>query len=181
MSVQGSSAPAASPPAAHGGAMDPNEIRLRQIRAQQTAAPSADSANNLGRVATESPTHGGDLDPNEVRLRLARMQQTSSSSTVVNSPGQHSNSASQGASSTTRQVESQPAQYGSSSYLSHMPASPHSEYTAFSTHQSPQPAQTPTHSGQYFPAQTGQYSPFSNQAPQTPQSPQSGLPAQVCH
>ncbi|KAL8905628.1 MAG: hypothetical protein Q9171_006603 [Xanthocarpia ochracea] len=76
MSSQAPNASSALSPAIHGGDMDPNEVRLRQGRAQHTAATSPDLANNPSVPPTVASPHGGDMDPNEVRLRQARMQQT---------------------------------------------------------------------------------------------------------
>lgn len=177
MSSQTPSTSPASPPAPHGGAMDPNELRLRQARAQQTPASSAHSAISPGVVATGNPPHGGDMDPNEVRLRLARMQQTSgSSSPALNNPEPSNTVASHGG-LPMRPAEPQSAQYGSSSHLIKTPSSTPSGYGIYQTAQTPQSAQ----SGQYFPTQYGNQPSNPNQAQQSPQSPHYGLPTQVSY
>ena len=154
---------------AHGGAMDPNEVRLRQIRAQQNSASSAHPANSPDVVATGNPLHGGDMDPNEVRLRLARLQQASGHSSPTPSTPEPNNAVTSHAEVSMRQAEIQSAQYGSSSHLINTPYSPPSAYSMSQT------AQT----GQYFPAQHGHQPPNPVQAQPSPQSPYSGLPTQV--
>ena len=160
---------------AHGGAMDPNEVRLRQIRAQQNSASSAPPTNSPNVVATGNPPHGGDMDPNEVRLRLARFQQASGHSSPAPSTPEPNNTGASHAEVSMRQAQIQPAQYGSSSHLINTPYPPPSAYSMSQTAQSTQSA----HSGQYFPAQHGHQPPNPIQAQQLPQSPYSGLPSQV--
>lgn len=77
MSSQASNISPASPPASHGGDMDPHEVRLRQRRAQQTAASPAQSASEPVVTSLADRSHGGDMDPHAVRLRQARMQSSS--------------------------------------------------------------------------------------------------------
>ncbi|KAL9029126.1 MAG: hypothetical protein Q9196_002602, partial [Gyalolechia fulgens] len=73
--------PPASPPASHGGNLDPNEVRLRQQPA--TSPFPAYPAPGTSMPSSESSSHGGNMDPNATRLRLADMQQTSGSSEQV--------------------------------------------------------------------------------------------------
>ena len=175
MSSQAPPTTPASPPAPHGGAMDPNEVRLRQARAQQTTVFSAHSTNGPGMVATGSPQHGGDMDPNEVRLRLARLQQTSGSpSPASNIPDPNQAVSSRGGVQ-IQHAEIQSAQYGSSSHLINTPTSPPLGYSMYQSTQTPQS----TYSGQYFPAQQGHQPSNPGQAQPPPQSPYSGLPTEV--
>jgi hypothetical protein len=149
----------APPPASHGGDMDPNEVRLRQARAQHTSASSAHFSNSPDAIALANPPHGGDMDPNEIRLRQARAQLTSASSAnPANSPSAIPT-----------------AQYGSGPHSTNVPSSHPSGYNTYQTSQSSQSA----HSGQYFPTQNGHQPSYPNQARQSPQSPHSGLPSQV--
>ncbi|KAL8937925.1 MAG: hypothetical protein Q9211_003443 [Gyalolechia sp. 1 TL-2023] len=76
--------PPASPPASHGGNLDPNEVRLRQQPA--TSPFPAYPAPGTSMPSSESSSHGGNMDPNATRLRLADMQQTSGSSEQVSLP-----------------------------------------------------------------------------------------------
>jgi len=59
--------------------MDPHEVRLRQRRAQQSAASPAHSASEPIVTSLADRSHGGDMDPHAVRLRQARMQSPSTS------------------------------------------------------------------------------------------------------
>jgi len=77
MSSQASNISPASPPASHGGDMDPHEVRLRQRRAQQTTASPAHSASDPTVTPLADRSHGGDMDPHAVRHRQARMQSPS--------------------------------------------------------------------------------------------------------
>ena len=157
--------------------MDPNEVRLRQARAQHTSASSAPSANSPSVIAAVNPPHGGDMDPNEVRLRLAHMQQTSgSSSPAANSPEPNNTVASHDG-VRMQKAQIQPVQYGSSSHLINVPSSSPSGYNTYQTSQSPQSA----YSGQYFPAQNGHQPSYPGQALQSPQSSPSRLPNQVSY
>ncbi len=154
--------------------MDPNEVRLRQARAQHAPESSAHSANSPNMIATVNPPHGGDMDPNEVRLRQARMQQPSgSSSPAAISPELNSNLAFHGGFQ-VQQAQVQPAQYDSRSHLNGVPSPPPSGYNTYQTPQSPQS----THSGGYFPGPNGRQPSYPNQA-QQPQSPNSGFSTQV--
>lgn len=179
MSSQAPFTTPAPPPAPHGGAMDPNELRLRQARTQQTTVSSAHSTNGPGTVATENPPHGGDMDPNEVRLRLARLQQTSGSSSPASSvPDPNIAVASRGGVQ-MQHAEIQSAQYGSSSHLINTPSPPPLGYNMYQNTQSPQSS----HSGQYFAAQHGNQPSNPSQAPQSPQGafPGQYSPAQHGH
>ena len=174
MSSQAPYTPPASPPAPHGGYMDPNEVRLRQTRAQHTSASSAHSASSPNVDATTNPPHGGDMDPNEVRLRQARMQHTpGSSSPAAISPELNSVVASNGG----IRMQQAPAQYGSSSHLIGVPSPPSSGYNFYRTSQSSQGA----HSGGYFPDPNGRQPSIPNQAHQSSQSPNSGFQTQVAY
>ena len=175
MSSQTPSNSPAPPSAPHGGAMDPNEFRLRQARAQQTSMFSAPSPVIPDAVATGNPPHGGDMDPNEVRLRLARLQQASGpSSLALSSPPPNNALAAQGG-VPMQQPEIQPAHYDSSSRLVNSPSSPPSRYNISQNVQSPQSA----YSGQYFSMQTGYQLSNPVQTHPPPQSPYSTLPNQV--
>lgn len=77
MSPQASKGSPAPLAAAHGGDMDPNDVRLRQRREQYAAASTHHLAGGPSTTPTANSVHGGDMDPNEVRFRLARVQQTS--------------------------------------------------------------------------------------------------------
>ncbi len=147
--------------------MDPNEVRLRQARAQQTSASSAAPANSPGVNANENSPHGGDMDPNEVRLRLARMQQASgASSPVLRNPVPNNTVATH----PMQRTEIQPPQNGSSSQLINTPSSPPSGFNMYQNAQSPQSTQT----GQYFPPQSGLPRSSPIQVQQSPQSPHTG-------
>ena len=162
-------------PAPHGGDMDPNEVRLRQARAQQNTMSSAYSANDPAMIAAGEPPHGGDMDPHEVRLRLARLQQTSSSSSPALNTPEPSNTVAQSNGFQTPQTGPQSAQYGSSSRLVNTPSSPPSGYGMYQNAQSPQSA----YSAQYFPSQYPPQPSDPGYAQHTPQSPYPGLPNQV--
>ena len=155
--------------------MDPNEVRYRQARAQHASGSPPHSANSPGETATVNPSHGGNMDPNETRLRQARMQQASApSSPPANSP-QTNNAFAPQHGTQMGQTQMQPAQHGSSSYLINMP---NSSPSGSNNHQSSQSPQSP-HSGQYFPTQYGNHSPYPGQGQQAAQSPQLGGPTQV--
>ena len=175
MSFQAHSTTPASPPAPHGGDMDPNEVRLRQARAQQTTMSSAHTANDPTVVAAENPPHGGDMDPNEVRLRLARLQQTSASSPPALGTPQPNNAVTSRGGFQTQQTEIQLAQYDSSSHLINTPPVPPSGYGMYQNAQSPQSA----YSGQYFPPQNAHQPSNPGQAQHTHPSPYLSLPNQV--
>ena len=159
--------------------MDPNELRLRQARTQETPVSSADSTNGPGMVATENPPHGGDMDPNEVRLRLARLQQTSGSSSPASSFPDRNRAVTSLGGAQMQHAEIQSAQYASSSHVINTPSSPPSGYSMYQNAQPPQS----TYSGQYFPPQHGNQPSNPSQAPQSPQSAFSGQysPAQHGH
>lgn len=146
--------------------MDPNELRLRQARMQQTTVSSAHSANGPGTVAIGNPPHGGDMDPNEVRLRLARSQQTSGSSSPASSVPDPNKAVASRGEVQMQHAEIQSAQHGSSSHLVNTPSSPPIGYNMYQNAQSPQS----TYSGQYFPTQHGNQPSNPSQAPQPPQS-----------
>ncbi|KAL9072726.1 MAG: hypothetical protein Q9161_003435 [Pseudevernia consocians] len=174
MSSQAPYTAPASPPAPHGGDMDPNEVRLRQARAQHTSASSAHSASSPNVDATTNPPHGGDMDPNEVRHRQAHMQHTSGSSSPAAISTELSSVV---ASNGGIRMQQAPAQYGSSSHLIGVPSPPPSGHNFYQTSQSPQSA----HSGGYFPHPNGRQPSYLNQAQQSPQSPTSGVPTQVAY
>lgn len=118
MSSQASYNHPASPPAPHGGDMDPNEVRLRQNPTQHTSSSSANTTNSPNVNASVNAPHGGDMDPNEVRLRQARIQQLSgTSSPAANIPEPNNNLGSHGG-VWMHQTQIQPAQYGSDSSVS---------------------------------------------------------------
>lgn len=175
MSSQTPSTYPAPPSAPHGGAMDPNEFRLRQARAQQSSTSSTPSAVIPGAAATEDPPHGGAMDPHEVRLRLARLQQTSGPSSPALSSPQPNNALAARGGVPIQRPDLQPAHYGSSSHLVNSPSSPPSGYSMSQSVQSPQSA----YSGQYFPTQMGHQPSNPIQAQQPPQSPYSSMPDQV--
>lgn len=155
--------------------MDPNEVRLRQARAQQTSASSVYTLNNPSEGSTANRPHGGDMDPNEVRSRLARMQQTSGSPLPAAMNSQPSQTVAFQGGVQIHRREIQSPQYGSSSHLINMPSSSPHGYNVYQTSQSPESA----HSGQYFPAQIGQQPSFPGQVQQSPQTSHSGLANQV--
>ena len=175
MSSQTLSTSPVPPSAPHGGAMDPNEFRLRQARAQQTSTSSIPSAVMQGAVATGDPPHGGAMDPNEVRLRLARLQQTSGPSSPATSSAQPNNVLAARGEVPMQRPDLQPTHHGSSSRLINSPSSPPSGYSMSQSVQSPQSA----YSGQYFPTQMGHQPSNPIQAQQPPQSPYSSMPYQV--
>lgn len=151
-----------SSPAPHGGDMDPNEIRLRQARAQAASSSYVQSLNSPSAIAMANAPHGGDMDPNEVRLRLARGQQVSGlPPPVVSNTGTSNSVASQGG-SRVQQPYGQPAQYGSGSHLISPSATP------YQTTQSP--------SAPSGPSTPAQYGPQSSYFVQTQQSPQPNQP-----
>ena len=162
-------------PAPHGGDMDPNELRLRQARAQQSSISPTPSANNPAMAAAGEPPHGGDVDPHDVRLRLARLQQTSSSSPPALSTPEPSNTVAQSNGFQTPQTGPQSAQYGSSSRLVNTPSSPPSGYGMYQNAQSPQSG----YSAQYFPSQYPHQPSDPGHAQHIPQSSYPGLPNQV--
>ena len=155
--------------------MDPNEIRLRQARAQQSTISSVYSANDPAVTTAGGPSHGGDMDPHEVRLRLARLQQTSSSSSPALNTPEPSNTVAQPNVYQTPQKCPQSAQYGSSSRLVNTPSSPPSGYGMYQNTQSPRSA----YPAQYFPSQYPPQPSNPGNAQHAPQSPYPGLPNQV--
>ena len=133
-----------SPPAAHGGDFDPNEVRHAQ------------SVNSAPGIASVNPSHGGNMDPNEGRHRLVSAQQT---------PGPSSPASPNGYGVVQTQVPS--VQYGSHSHLVNTPVSPPSGYPTYQTPQTPDNVNP----GSYFPAPNAHQSPYPSQASQSPQTP----------
>ena len=150
--------------------MDPNEVRLRQARAQQSTMSSVYSVNNPAMVVAEGPPHGGDMDPHEVRLRLAPLQPMSTSSSTALSAPEPGNTAAQPNGFQTQQTDLQSAQYDSSSRLVNTPSSPPSGYGMYQNAQSPQSA----YSAQYFPNQHPHQPSDPSYVQRTPQSPYQG-------
>lgn len=157
-------------PFSHGGDMDPNEVRLRQARGQAATMSSVPSASNPGAAYPAAGSHGGAMDHNEVRLRLTQQQASAWTSPVQNSSSPNNAAASLGG-PYLQQTLGQSSQYGSGSRLISPPVSPLPG------------VQTPrsTSSGQYFPSQYNDQSPYSGQAPQPASTNQSGIPLQVSY
>lgn len=160
--------------------MDPNEVRLRQARAQQAAANSPHFADSPNGITTKKAPHGGDMDPHEVRIRRAHMQQTSGSSFPSANNAEPNNTLAPHGEVRTEQAQVQPAQYGSGSHWMNMPHSPLSGPSGYNTYQSSQSPQNP-HPREYFPAQNEHQDSYPNQAQQSAQSPHPGLPTQVSY
>ena len=151
--------------------MDPNEVRLRQARAQAAAMSSVPAASNPGAAYPAAGSHGGAMDHNEVRLRLTQQQASAWTSPIQNSSSPNIAAASLGGPH-LQQTLGQSSQYGSGSRLISPPVSPLPG------------VQTPrsTSSGQYFPSQYNDQSPYSGQASQPTSPNQYGIPHQVsCH
>lgn len=134
MSSQAPYAAPASSPTPHGGDMDPNEVRLRQARAQDASGSSTQHTNSLNVAATADRPHGGDMDPNEVRLRRAHMEQPSgSSSPAANSPAPNDNIIVQGGVQNSYQNSQSPMSVRSGQYFPTQPG-----YQPLYQQQSPQ-------------------------------------------
>ena len=155
--------------------MDPNEVRLQQMRAQQTAASPAHSASDSVVTPPANRSHGGDMDPNDVRLRQTRMQQTQGSSPATGRLEPNVAGASYRG-NPTPQTHAQSAQYGYGGSPHLAPSHPPSGYNG---HQSPQ--STPSaQSEQYSSTWNRNHQPAQPIPPQQfPPSLQPGFPIQV--
>ena len=148
--------------------MDPNEVRLRQARGQATSSSSIPSAGSPDAGYATTGSHGGAMDHNEVRRRLIEQQASAWTSPVQNGSSPNNTAASLGGPH-LQQTLGQSSRYGSGSRLISPPISPLPG------------VQTPrsTSSGQYFPSQYIDQSPYSGQAPHPTSTNQFGTPHQV--
>ena len=164
-----------SEPASHGGAMDPNAVRLQHGRTQQPSASPTYSANSPSRTTSENASHGGSMDPNQTRLQMARAQQNSNPSmSAANNPGPHYFAASPGQPSPPP-LQPQQLQYGSNAHL----IGAQSPTAGITSSQGPQSPQS-VGSASYFPAQNSYQQPYPMQVQQSFQGHQTGLTSQVC-
>lgn len=156
--------------------MDPNEVRLRQMRAQQTAASHAHTASEPVVTPQAHQSHGGDMDPNAVRLRQTRMQQAPGSSPSATGRMEPKAAGASYGGMPTPQTQVQPAQYGYGTSPHLAPFSPPSEYNAYQSPQSTPSAQ----SDQYSSVSSRYHQPARpNAVQQFPQSLRPGIPIQV--
>lgn len=149
--------------------MDPNEVRLRQARAQAATMSSVPSASNPGAAYPAAGSHGGAMDHSEVRLRLTQQQASAWASPVQNSSSPNNAAAASLGGPHLQQTLGQSSQYGSGSRLISPPVSPLPD------------VQTPrsTSSGQYFPSQYNDQSPYSGQPSHQSSTSHYGIPHQA--
>ena len=162
----------------HGGAMDPNTVRLQ--RTQHASVSSPYPTNSPSATTSGNASHGGAMDPNQIRLHLAQAQQNPSPSTTAANISAQNCIAASPSQPSPPQVRGQQAQYGSSAHLVGT-QSPPAGFTSPQSLQSPQSVGSPS----YFPPQGVYQQPHPTQFQQSFQghqmssAPQVGCPSRI--